>query len=873
MTSKERLNLSNSDSARHDIPIMGKNYVLEIWDNSNGLPQNAIFAMEKDNTGFLWMATEEGLARFDGTFPKVFDMDSYPEMLEQTYYAFFKTQSGIWASGDKSIAKLDKNILQVIDCSQITKKTWIRAISENENGELLIGTQNGKIYILENNSFSDLPFWNPESSLEIWSFFNLGNTKILVGTNQGLYEIDFTSRESNLVSSMSFSVQRIFGNSSAIYISSPESGIYRLRESYEMEKILSYEDIKDINPVSLVSDSENRIWAGSSEMGLMMIENGIVNRFSYPELKNYTVRKIIKEKDNLYLGTLGKGLALVKPAKVNQPNFEIFEEKNIKAIYQEADSSIWVGTRSDGIFRIKSGDIHSINVKDGLLQNGVITIGSRENEIFVGSSSGVSVINGHSGKVIDTITLEDGLKSNYVYAVYKDTKNWMWILTRNGGIHYINANGMLQKVDLPDNFATANFISISELKNKEILIGSMNQGIFRIKDGQFIENQTLPLTPGENIIYCIYEDEDKDLWLGTHGGMVLYSDRKFKALKKSHGLKSQSVFSITHDQLDGVWISNNFGVQYISNSELKRFKDNSDVDFFVSSVLYNKNLGMPNSEANGLIFPSALKDFSGKIWIPTVEGIGIVDPSAISTLEQKAANFLWDDLLIGNQRVPIESIIEIPPSESSFYISFTTIDFDNPDQFSFFYRINGESGAWLPIKDQRHLNFNSLKPGKYNLEVKVLRYGKLDSVQSLPIVVRAYFFETLTFKVLVAVFFLILIYFIVKYYFNIKMKDDLGELVNQRTLELSNSNEKLKNAISEIEVQNNTLKEITWNQSHLVRAPLTKAMGINQLLINYPKYAHVGKSREQLERELLDTLKQLDAIVRDTHSKSENLRK
>ncbi|WP_332914635.1 hypothetical protein [Algoriphagus boritolerans] len=66
-------------------------------------------------------------------------------------------------------------------------------------------------------------------------------------------------------------------------------------------------------------------------------------------------------------------------------------------------------------------------------------------------------------------------------------------------------------------------------------------------------------------------------------------------------------------------------------------------------------------------------------------------------------------------------------------------------------------------------------------------------------------------------------------------------MVGQRTIELSRANEKLKNAVLEIEDQNLILKEITWNQSHLVRAPLTKAMGINQLLIKYANYSNVEK--------------------------------
>jgi len=870
---KEWSNLSMPDSIGQQSALFGRDYVMEIWDNSNGLPQNAVFALEKDKTGFVWLATEEGLVRLDGNFTKVFDKENYPEMLEQTYYSFFKSNSGIWAAADNSIAHLEKTITKVIDCSQITENNWIRGIFEIETGELAIGTQIGKIYIWNNNGFKALEFWNPEPLLEIQSFFKLENGNLLVGTNQGLYEIDFRSKEANLVSSKSFSADRIFGNFSAIYVSSPESGIFRLKENFDLEKVLSYQDIKDINLVSLTTDSENRIWAGSIELGLIMIENGIVQRFNYPELKNYTVRKIIKEKDNLYLGTLGKGLAIVKPAKVKQINFEALKEKNIKAIYQAPDSSIWIGTKSDGVHRIKSEQIQSIDVKNGLPQNGVITIGSRSDKIYVGSPSGVSVIDLQSGKVIDKITQADGLKSNYTYAIYKDTNDWLWILTRNGGMHYLDKNDILHKVTLPDNFENTNFVSIHELKNKQILIGSMNHGVFRIIDGEFSENQTLPLTPGENIVYCIYEDEEEDLWFGTHGGVVLLSNGKFKALKKSNGLKSQSVYSITNDKIEGIWISNNFGVQYIPNSELQRFKDSADKDFFSSSILYNQSMGMPNSEANGLIFPAVLKDFSGKMWIPTVEGIGIVDPATISTIEQNTPNFQWDELHVGNLKVPIQNMIEIPEGEKMFQISFTYIDFENPDQYSFFYRIDGQNGDWMPVKVQRQLHFNGLKPGKYNLEVKVFRYGKPETVQSLPIVIRAYFFETLTFKLIVAISLFLLVYFIVKFYFNIKMKNDLEKLVNQRTLELSNTNDKLKHAISEIEAQNSTLKEITWNQSHLVRAPLTKAMGINQLLIKYPNYANVGKSREQLECELLETLKQLDEIVRDIHFKSENLRK
>ncbi|WP_157359784.1 ligand-binding sensor domain-containing protein [Algoriphagus mannitolivorans] len=846
--------------------------MVESWDNTNGLPQNVVFAMDKDNHGYLWLATEEGLARLDGASWRVFDQDNYPFMPEQTYYAFHKSSAGIWASADRSIVLLDKTILKTIDCTKITDNTWIRAVTEIGTENLLIGTDDGKIHEWNKGSLNPLDFWKPEFQLEINSFYNLSASKVLVGTSRGLYELDMVSRKMKLVSSDTFSANKIFGNPNELYIYSSESGISILRKDYSMEKVVDWEEIKDLNLSSLTVDSENRIWSGSLEKGLIAIEKGKVQRFNFPELKNYSVRKIIKEDNNLFLGTMGKGLLLIKPAKVNQLNFEQLVQKNIKAIYQSEDSSVWIGTKADGLFRIKNGEIKSWNQQDGLIQNSNTTISSHNGKIYFGSNTGISVLDMKSGKILDQITEEDGLRSNYVHALYKDSKNILWILTRKGGIHYLDSEGKLHQVKLDPEYEYTRFVSALELSNKQILIGSMNQGLIWVENGKLVKKLALPLPPGENVVYSIYQDKEGDLWLATHGGVLLLKDGKFKALKKIHGLKSKTVYSITGDGKQGIWISSNFGVQYFSTKELENFKK-QEGDLLFSSTLYDKHLGLPNSETNGLIFPAAIQDFSGKIWVPTVEGVGIIDPVTIVEKPKNPINFTWDELRIGEEKSSIGKSVEIPQGVRMFQISFSLIDLENPTQYTLFYRIAGNNEAWLPIKDQRQLYFNGLKPGDYTLEVKILRFGQDEKIYALPIKVSATFFESLSFKLILGFAFILLLYFLLLLYFNRKMKKELEEKVVQRTLELSQTNSKLKSALTEIEVQNAVMKELTWNHSHLLRAPLTRAMGISQLLINFSKYKQAEKTKEELEIELLNALKQVDEIVKDTHAKTQNFKK
>mgnify|MGYP005750663351 CR=1 FL=1 len=854
-------------------PGFSNNYMVETWDNTNGLPQNVIFAMEKDNHGYLWVSTEEGLARLDGASLKVFDKENYPIMPEQTYYTFYKSPAGIWASADRSIVLLEKSIQKAIDCTSITNNTWIRAVMEIDSDNLLIGTDAGEIHEWKNNAFSTLEFWNPGVPLEINSFFKITPTLLLVGTNRGLYELDLNSKKMKIISSDTFVANKIFGTPAQLFVYSQDSGIFQLEKDYGMKNVISPEKIKDLNVSSITVDSRNRIWAGSMERGLILIENGIVHRFSYPELKNYSVRKILKEENNLFLGTMGKGLLSIKPAKVKQLEFEALDQKNIKSIYQSEDSSIWVGTKADGLHRIKHGQVQTWTQKDGLIQNNNTSISSHNGKLYFASNTGISVLDMESGKIIDSITEEDGLRSNYVQALFKDSKNWLWILTRQGGMHYLDAQGTLHQVKLSQEYDYTRFVSAYELKDGRILIGSMNEGLFWVENGEMVLRQELPLTPGENVVYCIYEDAEGDLWLGTHGGVILQKNGNFKAFRKIHGLKSNTVYSMTDDGNQGIWITSNFGVQYFSKSELQNFKNNPEENVLVSSTLYNQQTGLPNSETNGLIFPAAIQDYSGNIWIPTVEGIGIIDPKVIAEEPKYPVNFVWDELRIGEQQSPIGEKVEIPEGVRMFQISFNVIDFENPSQYTLFYRMAGNGDSWLPIRDQRQLFFNGLKPGNHILEVKILRFGEADQIYSLPIHVTATFVETLAFKIFLGLVLMLFVYFVLLLYFNKRMKIELEEKVVQRTVELRHANEKLQHALNEIEEQNLVMKQLTWNHSHLLRAPLTRAIGISHFLVNYTKYEQLEKTKEELEMELLNALRQVDAIVKDTHAKSEKLKK
>lgn len=837
-----------------------KNFTVSTWNNTNGIPHNTIYALEKDQMGYTWLATEEGLTRFDGSSTVIFEPTNSPELIETSYYNFFPVPGkGIWATGDFSLVLLNKTIKKVINCHSITASSWLTSVSEDRNGDVWIGTKEGKIFRYHDGSFSPLSLWKNLGKDPISSLLAI-NDLLLIGTDSGLFIYDKNKENLERLPQSPNNVKNIFQSGKDILFGAIGSGLWKMESDRTVTLVTKEKELAGIDYRSLRSDKEERIWAGTEKGEILLIEDGHVKHLNFPELAENPIRKLFIDGNHFFVGTQSKGLMVFKESLIQKFEHPLLSNKNIRPIFQANDESVWIGTRSSGVFRISEGKTTVFDASKGMVHEGILSLYGDETNMYVGTREGLYRIGLKSNTITEDYHLSQAFPRYQINTITRDNTGKIWFSAAHGGVYYLDKSNQIQAINLPDDLKKVNFISSYLLKNGDLVFGSESYGHIIIRNGIVVQRKALNLVPGENIIYTFYEDSEGDLWLGTQGGLMLEKNGKISLIRKEHGLIANGIYSITKDNLGQLWISSNFGIQKFPESELSRFKNQGEEDFFLASETFNDKHGMSNLETNSRVSPASFIMSNGQIWIPTIEGISIIQPESFR--ERKTYSlFFWDQLKFGNTFSNIENGLKIDAGTRNFSITFSIIDYEDENQSSYFYRIKEVSEDWTYLGKRKEIFFNLLPPKTYTLEVKKLDRGKIADIYSLEFRVLPFFYQTLLFKILCCLTIILLAIFFISYSLKVKLGKQLAYKVQQRTKEIEEANHKLERAVKRIERQNKRLRDTIWHQSHTIRGPLTRAMAV----INYLKEIEEHEeelSKEELLAEVEKSLQELDQNIR-----------
>jgi ligand-binding sensor domain-containing protein len=849
-------------------PSLEPQYVYKNWNNRNGLPQNTVFDIAEDKDGFLWIATEEGLIRFDGNDFKIINEENTSGLFSSSFYDLSESsKEGVWAASGNTVLLVKNNTVKAFDFRAHVRGSWITRIAEDHGGKLWVGTNSGRLFYLENNSIIKFNGWTHEGSKSIQVLQPVSDG-LLIGTDKGLLKM--RSLDGNVFIIKEFESMNIrslaVAQDGSIWVGTKENGLFHKT----VEKTVHFTERDGLGELfvnSLSIDLNGHILIGTGSAGLQLLAN---EQFHAIEIKGFSddIKSIlVAEQGLIWLGTAGSGLIQLKPAEVQMLTEKAGLSGNIiLPIYEHPNGEVWVGTAGSGVNRISNGKIVHYNPQSGLANAIVLSIYGTSEAVYLGTAQGLNRFNLKTGKIDQYFSIKDGLASNIIQAVFQDSDHTLWIATRAGGIHKLGEDGKIIRIGLPDKFSNAEFVSIFEDNNKNIWFGSNGSGIVRIDKNAEIKHYLSRQGLAANTIHNFYEDRDGTLWFGTEMGLACLVDNKFKLFNKSNGLKFNGIYRIIEDGVGYVWLSGNFGLQRISVEELENLKRGNAQ---IPVRLFDTSDGMANAEANGGIFPAGWKMKDGSLWFPTVEGIVIAQPKLID-VKEGAVDIHIQTMRFGNEEHTLLEDIVVPPGVYNIEIDYTSIDFTKPHTINYYYRLKGLDNEWTYAGNRRTAYFTSLDPGDYTFEVKAEQNGTWSETADLSFVVNPFFYQTTLFKAALFVLLFIAGFFVKRYHSNYKEEARLKTLVEERTKELKESNERLRLAIKDIESQNLKLKEIAWTQSHIVRAPLARMIGYINLIEEH------GNSKVDMAK-LLSVIKgsglELDAIIRDIVKESEIINK
>ncbi len=782
-----------------------------------GLSQSSVFDVVQDHYGFVWIATQDGLNKYDGKNITTF------------YHAQF-------------------------DSNTILSNT-INCLLVDEKRDLLwVGTERGLNTIdFKSNKISSLLFGNHKyGAIEAIVKDSIGNIWINA-KNKGV--VKYTDDGVKTV---------IKSNPTSIII-------------YKNELIASFNNQSfsiDIQTDSVITKREykNLLYVAESKFGVFYLSNNSI-LFSYKHktpidlvkrfklLENKTFTKILVDGNHCWIGTEQHGLFHYDIQANNVENYQYKEnikytisDNYIRSIYKDYAGTIWIGTDNGGIsfFDFTKQNIKYLGKGDNGLSSKIVWAieGDEYGNVFIGTNTGLDIYNQFK-QTISNYTINDGKSSTVRSVIAKD----QLLVGTDESFYKVNINGSkLLFIDLFKGIKDSllqdiAIYTITPYKKNEYWLGTSKglirfdtknksytcfnrktsnisnevvRAIYKSEKGDwwigtegglnrmFVVNDTVStfssFLPGNNpntisgsIVTTIIEDDSNFIWVGTYDGALnRYNpvNRTFKNYSVKDGLSNNAVYGILKtDSL--LWVSTNRGISSL-NLNTKEFRN-----FYESD-------GLQSNEFNTGAF---YKTKYGELFFGGINGVSNFYPTDLKKNKQSPLMGLTK-ILVNNKPLNTLSnyenkslngieVVEFNYTQNNINIHFASLHYTNTQNNKYRYFIRELQDTSLIIDKIGVANYSALSPGEYNLVV----YGSnSDGVWSeqpltLKIIIHPPFWGTWLFRIFVIGLIGLIVFFIIRFRIRSvkKSKALLESLVKRRTETIFKQKEQIEKQNKDLE--------------------------------------------------------------------------
>ena len=684
----------------------------QVWLTENGLPQNTVHSIVQAQDGYVWIATEEGLARFDGIRFTVFDKQNTPELKSSDIRILLEDRHGaLWIGTTDGLVRLLNAKFTAFSTGDGLPSNVIEALCEDRDGSLLVVTAAGIV------RFGDSVFTSfaPQGELPkngIKALFADQKGALWIGSSEGL------ARYKNGAVAK-YTVQDGLANDSVVSINEDKDGRLWIgtldglscRKGNGFVTYTTRDGLPNNRVVSLAADREGSLWIGTAG-GLSRFADEHFSSFRVADgLANEIILSIFEDREgSLWIGTESGGLSLLKDKKFTTYTVkEGLGSDLVKSIYEDRKSNIWIGTNGGGLSLLKDGKLTTYTTADGLSSNVVLALfGDGDGNLWVGTPDGLNRF--RDGK-FKTFTSADGLANDFVRSIYADHSGNLWVGTRGGLTRlrgerfniYTTADG------LPDDFVG----TIYEDAQGNLWIGTLG-GLSKFKDEKFTTYTTRDGLSSD-VVISLHEDTDGALWIGTSGGgLNRLKQGKFVAYTTRNGLPDDVVYGILEDHQNSLWLGSNKGIFRVSKKELDDFA-NGTVGL-ITPVLYGPADGMITRECSGGGHPAGWRSTDGKLWFSTIKGVAMIDPEKIKLNDQPPPVAI-EQIRVDDESINPVQTIELAPGKSRLDFYYTALSFVAPEKVRFKYKLEGFDSDWVDGGTRRIAYYTNLRPGRYKFRV------------------------------------------------------------------------------------------------------------------------------------------------------------
>ena len=780
-----------SHASKQD-PLPLQDYFTQTWDTRDGLPHNGINALTQTTDGYLWIATWEGFARFNGREFKLFTRGSKAGLPDSAIKSLTSTQnSELLVAGARGGVSVRKNREWN---PQYNASTMVNhAIYDDKKNIWLALEGKGLVY-------RDVSTQVDETIIGNLRAFNLlldDDGTLWVATNNGLYSVKNKTLVSHINDNFGLPdtpVLSLLLTSNNQLIVGTEKGAYIFKNGYfnPLHKDLPLEAI-----TSLLKDNNDDIWLGTQKHGIFRLsDNGVEKLDDSKGLPNNRISSLYQDKeDSIWVGTSSGLFRLREAPFITLTSTQGLAGNYIRSVLAHNDGSLWVGS-SKGLNKLQAGEVYSIqsaplHSKDPTSKSILSLAQGKNGQVLVGTyNSGVYKVRGNTMQPF--LNKSQGLPSNEVRSLLFDSKENIWIGTASGLVKITKEGQMShfnKQTGLPDSFIMA----LTEDANGKIWIGT-GIGVVSYKNGII---QTYRLNEKYKAEYAFgFNVEDNAIWLTTDRGLIHIdlTTNNIKAISRKNGLPIDKLFQVIIDNNDTFWLSSNRGILKISREQINKVL--ADQKAIIDYEIFAEGVGLLSSQANGGSTPAASLHNDGSVWFATAKGVSQVTHQRLQRMSERRLPVIIEQLIVENQEYPLTlnrksqviNPIQLLASASHITIHYAGLGFLMSENIQYQTKLDGFDTDWIDKNNQTYTEFTNLAPGEYTFKMRA-KYpnGKwLNKEATLSFIIPFQFWQTPIFKLgFIALIFSVL-YFFYRYRIIViqQREEKLKRLVAKQTVDL-----------------------------------------------------------------------------------------
>ena len=734
----------------------GSPFIVDSWNNRQGLPQSSVISLIQTRDGYLWLGTLNGLVRFDGSRFAIFDQNNTPGLGSGRIVRLFEdSHTNFWIGTDTAgVVLIQNGRVNNFAIGRAGHEGRLTSVCEDAGGAVWLYTadahlgryQNGKMEVLDFQITAPAiarmiaaeksgPLWIAEyeaggkSALIPFQPANFNPPTLALDPSIPAQTADFilASQSGGLWRLVNGRVEKWMANrlvtdlgdypwgNSPVYSACEDNdgnlivgtwgnGVFWYGPDGKPRQITKAQGLSSDLVLSLCLDRGGDLWVGTDGAGLNRVKKKIFN--TSDDLPPFTAQSISEDAHGGIWAAFNAHGVTFWNTNVAQ-DFAVGLGSNAWSVLAQKDQPIWAGTRFEGLFQFETNHFVPATGAEILGPQIFALFANRRGQLWAGTQNGLANWDGRRWKLFTT---QDGLSGNIVRAIAEDAGGNLWVGTENQGLNYL-------------------------------------------KDGKFITYQAQDNGLPGNDISCLYAETNPVLWVGTSGhGLARLQNGKWTRYSTDNGLASNFICYLLEDAGGDLWLGSNMGLMRIPKKSLDDFADGTVKS--ISCRTFTETDGLPTRECTGGSQPAALRASDGRLWFPTTKGLVSVNPAELKPNVQPPLVRIESVKIDGREQKTNTlsstwaQAIVIPPGHEQLEIDYTALNFSAPELVRFQCWLEGHEAAPTDVGGEHVARYPKLPPGDYHFHVVAYNEDGVpnETGGGLDITVQPQFWQTWWFR-------------------------------------------------------------------------------------------------------------------------------